>query len=149
MPIVMSRCAAIQGQTRSFYANDIADQDGRLPLAHGYASTIYSAQGATVDAAFVVADHSLKRNEAYVAASRARDKTSLYLDESAVEKTVRAQMPLSDIGRSSITMSQKRNLIVKSWEKVQVKSSTLDYSQSHEVSRDMVMQRQRQAQMEL
>lgn len=138
----------IQGQMRSFYANDIVDQNGCLPLAHGYASTIYSAQGATVDAAFVVADHSLKRNEAYVAASRARDKTSLYLDESAVEKTVRAQMPLSGIGRSSITMDQKRDLIVKSWEKNQVKSSALDYSQSHEITRDMDTQRQRQAQME-
>lgn len=47
-------------------------------LKHAYAVTTYSAQGATVDRAFVMADPSMDKQELYVAASRARGETRLY-----------------------------------------------------------------------
>jgi conjugative relaxase-like TrwC/TraI family protein len=47
-------------------------------LEHAYAVTTYSAQGATVDRAFVMADPSMDKQELYVAASRARGETYLY-----------------------------------------------------------------------
>jgi conjugative relaxase-like TrwC/TraI family protein len=47
-------------------------------LEHAYAVTTYSAQGATVDRAFVMADPSMDKQELYVAASRAREQTHLY-----------------------------------------------------------------------
>ena len=47
-------------------------------LDHGYASTIHTAQGATVDHALVVADHALAREGAYVALSRGRQTNRLY-----------------------------------------------------------------------
>ncbi len=47
-------------------------------LEHAYAVTTYSAQGATVDRAFVMADPSMDKQELYVAASRAREETYLY-----------------------------------------------------------------------
>ena len=47
-------------------------------LEHAYAVTTYSAQGATVDRAFVMADPSMDKQELYVAASRAREETHLY-----------------------------------------------------------------------
>ncbi len=47
-------------------------------LEHAYAVTTYSAQGATVDRAFVMADPSMDKQELYVAASRAREETQLY-----------------------------------------------------------------------
>ncbi len=40
--------------------------------------TTYSAQGATVDRAFVMADPSMDKQELYVAASRSREETYLY-----------------------------------------------------------------------
>lgn len=40
--------------------------------------TTYSAQGSTVDRAYVMADHSMDKQELYVAASRAREETYLY-----------------------------------------------------------------------
>ena len=47
-------------------------------LEHAYAVTTYSAQGSTVDRAFVMADPSMDKQELYVAASRSREETYLY-----------------------------------------------------------------------
>lgn len=47
-------------------------------LEHAYAVTTYSAQGSTVDRAFVVADPSMDKQEMYVATSRSRGETQLY-----------------------------------------------------------------------
>lgn len=47
-------------------------------LEHAYAITTYSAQGSTVDRAFVAADPSMDKQELYVAASRSREETHLY-----------------------------------------------------------------------
>ncbi|MFN8163686.1 MAG: MobF family relaxase [Solirubrobacterales bacterium] len=47
-------------------------------LEHAYAVTTYSAQGATVDRAFVMADPSMDKQELYVASSRSRKETHLY-----------------------------------------------------------------------
>jgi conjugative relaxase-like TrwC/TraI family protein len=52
--------------------------DGAPALEHGYAATIYQAQGATLDSAFVMADPSMDRQEFYVAASRTRGETFFY-----------------------------------------------------------------------
>ena len=47
-------------------------------LQHAYAVTTYSAQGTTVDRAFVAADPSMDKQEMYVAASRSRGETTIY-----------------------------------------------------------------------
>jgi conjugative relaxase-like TrwC/TraI family protein len=47
-------------------------------LEHAYAVTTYSAQGTTVDRAFVAADPSMDKQELYVAASRSREATFIY-----------------------------------------------------------------------
>lgn len=47
-------------------------------LEHAYAVTTYSAQGSTVDRAFVAADPSMDKQEMYVATSRSRGETRLY-----------------------------------------------------------------------
>ena len=54
-------------------------------LAHGYATTIHKSQGATVDRAFVLATDSLTREAGYVAMSRARKGTELFVPTSAFE----------------------------------------------------------------
>lgn len=52
---------------------------GEAPaLQHAYAVTTYSAQGATVDRAYVLADPSMDKQELYVAVSRSRAQTYLY-----------------------------------------------------------------------
>jgi hypothetical protein len=47
-------------------------------LQHAYAVTTYSAQGTTVDRAFVAADPSMDKQELYVAASRSRGETMIF-----------------------------------------------------------------------
>jgi AAA domain/TrwC relaxase len=47
-------------------------------LEHAYAVTTYSAQGSTVDRAFVAADPSMDKQKLYVATSRSRGETRLY-----------------------------------------------------------------------
>jgi conjugative relaxase-like TrwC/TraI family protein len=64
-----------------------ADGDRFLPaayveaghLGHGYALTIHKAQGVTVDRAFVLGTESLTREVAYVAMSRAREGSELFV----------------------------------------------------------------------
>ncbi len=48
-------------------------------LTHNYATTIHKAQGATVDQAYLLGSDQLYREAGYVALSRARNQTNLYL----------------------------------------------------------------------
>jgi len=53
---------------------------GEAPaLQHAYAVTTYCAQGATVDRAYVMVDPSMDKQESYVATSRTREQTYLYM----------------------------------------------------------------------
>jgi conjugative relaxase-like TrwC/TraI family protein len=52
--------------------------DGAPAVEPGYAATIYQAQGATLDQAFVMADPGMDRQDLYVAASRTRGETFFY-----------------------------------------------------------------------
>lgn len=58
--------------------------EGRL--AHGYATTIHKSQGDTVDRAFVLGTDSLHRESGYVALSRARVRTDLYVAEETLDE---------------------------------------------------------------
>jgi ATP-dependent exoDNAse (exonuclease V) alpha subunit len=60
------------------YLERVNPSDGAPALEHAYAATVYQAQGATVDSAFVLADPSMGRQEFYVAASRSREETHFY-----------------------------------------------------------------------
>lgn len=67
----------------------VTDPDGRriiLParyleaghVAHGYATTIHKAQGATTERTFILADEHLYQEAGYVALSRGRDRNDIY-----------------------------------------------------------------------
>lgn len=60
------------------YLGRLRERDGGPAIEHAYAATVYQAQGATVDKAFVVADPSMDRQDLYVAVSRSREETRLY-----------------------------------------------------------------------
>ena len=55
-------------------------------LEHAYAVTTYSAQGSTVDRAYVMADPSMDKQELYVAASRSREETWFYATPEVQER---------------------------------------------------------------
>jgi conjugative relaxase-like TrwC/TraI family protein len=62
----------------SVFLERVNPRDRAPAIEHAYAATIYQAQGATLDTAFVMADPSMTREEFYVAASRTRGETFLY-----------------------------------------------------------------------
>jgi conjugative relaxase-like TrwC/TraI family protein len=61
-------------------------------LDHGYATTIHKSQGLTVDRAFVLATDSLTREAGYVAMSRARKGTDLYVPVLAFEDGITSDL---------------------------------------------------------
>ena len=62
----------------SVFLGRVNEQNGAAALQHAYAATIYQAQGATVDRAYVMVDPSMDRQEFYVAASRSHEETFFY-----------------------------------------------------------------------
>jgi conjugative relaxase-like TrwC/TraI family protein len=62
----------------SVFLERVNPRDGAPAIEHGYAATVYQAQGATLDSAFVMADPSMTKEEFYVATSRTRGETFIY-----------------------------------------------------------------------
>lgn len=83
--------AVTGGRLVTFDPAALADDKGRARLGWAYASSIYGSQGLTVDRALVLVDPALDRHDIYVAASRARDKTTLVVDTSAIDRHVLAE----------------------------------------------------------
>jgi hypothetical protein len=77
-------------------------------LDHGYATTIHKAQGQTVERAFVLGTAGLFREAAYVAMSRARTRTDLYVVAGtfAIENTLDVD-PISELKRLVSTSRAK------------------------------------------
>jgi ATP-dependent exoDNAse (exonuclease V) alpha subunit len=77
-------------------------------LDHGYATTIHKAQGQTVERAFVLGTAGLFREAAYVAMSRARTRTDLYVVAGtfAIGNTLNVD-PLSELRRLVSTSRAK------------------------------------------
>jgi len=70
-----------QGRTVELDANYLAQvnpHSGAPALQHAYAITTYSAQGTTVERAYLAADASMDKQELYVATSRSRGETLIY-----------------------------------------------------------------------
>ena len=86
-----------RGTIRSVEAGTVILDTGRGPrrlsadyldqghLSYGYALTVHKSQGATLDRAFVLATSSLTREAGYVALSRARQSTDLFVPTSPFE----------------------------------------------------------------
>ena len=82
--------ARVGERTVRFSTADIADEHGRAKLGWAYASTIYGAQGMTVDKAAVLLTPAFDRHAIYVAASRARQETALVIDRNRIDAEMRA-----------------------------------------------------------
>ena len=80
---------SIHGRLVSFPLSKLADDKNRLQIGHAYASTIYGAQGLTVDNAVVLLNPSFDKHDVYVAASRARDSTRLVINKKGINQSIR------------------------------------------------------------
>ena len=72
-PSVLISARTEDGRAVSFHHDEIRDWYGNIRLDHGYAMTITSAQGLTVDRTFLLADARPSRETIYPAATRHRE----------------------------------------------------------------------------
>ncbi|SEI01661.1 conjugative relaxase domain-containing protein, TrwC/TraI family [Methylobacterium sp. 275MFSha3.1] len=110
----------------SFAPEALADARGRVRLGHAYATTCFGAQGLTTDAALVWVDAGFDRHDAFVAASRARETTRLFVDCIGFDAAVRKERSLSERGRP-VTSDERQAVLARVLGRSGEKASTLDY----------------------
>jgi conjugative relaxase-like TrwC/TraI family protein len=118
--------AEIAGRRVAFDPSVLADGMGRAQLGWAYASTIYGAQGLTVDNAVVYLDPSCNRHDVFVAASRGRAAT-LVVDAKSIDRRLAAELPF-DQQRENLVFSdaQRRTWLAERLSRASPKISTLD-----------------------
>ncbi len=86
-------------------------------LAHGYALTVHKSQGLTVEVAYVLATESLTREAGYVAMSRARESSELFVplgpsqEQMGHDLRPRQTEPMADLARR-LASSRAKQLAV-------------------------------------
>ncbi|PJI55875.1 hypothetical protein CTI14_01290 [Methylobacterium radiotolerans] len=118
--------ARIGAREVSFVPEALADARGRVRLGHAYATTCFGAQGLTTDAALVWVDAGFDRHDAFVAASRARETTRLFVDCIGFDAAVRKDRSLSERGRP-VTSDERQAALARVLGRSGEKASTLDY----------------------
>ena len=117
----------IGGRRVSFAPGDISDDNGRLQLSHAYATTCYGAQGLTTEQAFVLLDPSMDRHDIFVAASRARAATHMFVDRKGLDGRAKAARLLNDRDRQ-VEPGERLEVLAEALARVGMKASTLDYA---------------------
>ena len=104
----------------------LADDKGRARIGWAYGNSIYGSQGLTVDRALVLVDPALDRHDIYVAASRARNGTTLVVDTSVIDRHVLAERPL-DRQKTDVELSasERRAWLAGRLSRSNVKLSTV------------------------
>mgnify|MGYP000886443478 CR=1 FL=1 len=118
--------AEVDGRRIEFAPNDICDDQGRAHLGWAYASTVYGCQGMTVDRAAVLLDANYDRHAIHVAASRAREQTSLVIDRSAIDRLLAANQPIDKAHLPvAVTDTERRALLAESLSRSTAKTTTI------------------------
>lgn len=105
-----------------FTLGEFANEKGQVGLSWSYASTIFSSQGLTVDETLVLADAGFDRSAAYVACSRARNRTTLFVDRSSLEA-----LEQFEPGPRETLRDRLISALANRWARNPKKTSTLDY----------------------
>ena len=119
------------GRRVRFRHDEIRDWYGNIRLDHGYALTITSAQGLTVDRAFLLADARPARETIYPAATRHRDRLDIYVNRAPLALDFADRRPDSDRPDSdreaAVTDTEIRAWLAERWSRSQPKEAALDY----------------------
>jgi conjugative relaxase-like TrwC/TraI family protein len=119
--------ADIGGRRVTFDPTRLADSQGRPRLGWAYAATIHSSQGRTVDRAIVYVDPTYNRYDIYVAASRARERTTLVVDAKGIDRRLTAELPI-DRQQDDLVFpdAERRAWLAERLTRASPKVSTLD-----------------------
>ena len=110
----------------TFRHDDILDWYGNIRLSHGYALTFASAQGLTVDHAFLLADEKPARETIYPAATRHREGLDIYIDRRPVAFDIEAQRPEDQAGEP-VSDQDVLELLAQRWSRAHPKVVATDY----------------------
>ena len=125
-PSVLISARTEDGRAVSFHHDEIRDWYGNIRLDHGYALTITSAQGLTVDRAFLLADASPARETIYPAATRHREGLDIYVNRAPLALDIADRRADND-REAAVTDTEIRAYLAERWSRSQPKEAALDY----------------------
>ena len=114
------------GRRVNFRHDEIRDWHDNIRLDYGYAMTIASAQGLTVDRAFLLIDDRPARETIYPAATRHREALDVYVNRAPLAFDIAERRP-EDQADMPVTDSDVRAYMAERWSRSQPKEAALDY----------------------
>ena len=114
------------GRRVTFRHDEIRDWHDNIRLDYGYAMTVASAQGLTVDRAFLLADDRPARETIYPAATRHREALDVYVNRAPLAFDIAQHRP-EDEADMPVTDSDVRAYLAERWSRSQPKEAALDY----------------------
>ena len=115
------------GRRVTFRHDEIRDYKENIRIDYGYAMTIASAQGLTVDRAFLLLDDRPARETIYPAATRHREGLDIYVNRSPLAFDIADRRP-EDQADMPVTDSDVRAYLAERWSRSQPKEAALDYT---------------------
>ena len=125
-PSVLISARTEDGRSVSFHHDEIRDWYGNIRLDHGYALTITSAQGLTVDQSFLLADARPARETIYPAATRHRERLDIYVNRAPLALDIADRRADND-REAAVTDTEIRAYLAERWSRSQPKEAALDY----------------------
>ena len=125
-PSVLISARTEDGRSVSFRHDEIRDWYGNIRLDHGYALTITSAQGLTVDRTFLLADARPSRETIYPAATRHREELDIYVNRAPLALDIADRRADND-REAAVTDTEIRAYLAERWSRSQPKEAALDY----------------------
>ena len=125
-PTVLISARTEDGRHVSFHHDEIRDWYGNIRLDHGYALTITSAQGLTVDRTFLLADARPARETIYPAATRHRERLDIYVNRAPLALDIADRRADND-REAAVTDTEIRAYLAERWSRSQPKEAALDY----------------------
>lgn len=110
-------------------------ENDALPVHHGDAMTTYSSQGATVDQTFVMHSNSMDRRLAYVAFSRHKEQTNLYIDESAVINKMQSDLAADEYAAFKPTNNDIFESVAHQYHVQSQKNTVFEYMKDAEITK--------------
>ena len=115
------------GRRVTFRHDEIRDYHDNIRIDYGYAMTIASAQGLTVDRAFLLIDDRPSRETVYPAATRHREGIDVYVNRSPIVFDIAESRP-EDEAERPVLDSEVRAYLAELWSRSQPKEAALDYT---------------------
>ena len=125
-PSVLISARTEDGREVRFRHDEIRDWYGNIRLDHGYALTITSAQGLTVDRTFLLADARPSRETIYPAATRHRESLDIYVNRAPLTLDIADRRADND-REVAVTDTEIRAYLAERWSRSQPKEAALDY----------------------